>query len=390
MDYGGIIMRLTNGKIVTKDTVLYGYDLIIENDKIKDICCSSGAKYSCDVVDCNENYIMPGLIDLHCDTLESIVVPRKGLVFDVDYALLQSDRQLISQGITTIYHSISVANSTIVNRKRTLSVEEQLKIGECIKKAKNLLINHKYHARLELNTIDAYDTVINMIKNNEIDELSLMDHTPGQGQYHDLEMFKKEIDKQYGELNETNKNKIIQTCQSKKKFTIEQLQYIISLCNTHKIPMAYHDVDNKKIVKWMKTNNFSICEFPLTLSVAQDIRESNLYTLVGAPNIIHGKSHNNNTSAIELLKHGLAQIICSDYYSPAMLLSIFKLKEIGFKLEEAVCFASYFPAQALGLCNKGCIAVGNIADIIIVHKNKSLPYVTSAFVNGKLKYRIGV
>lgn len=122
--------------------------------------------------------------------------------------------------------------------------------------------------------------------------------------------------------------------------------------------------------------------------MAQYSDKSGLYNLVGAPNIIHGKSHNNNLSAIELLKSGLVKIICSDYYSAAMLLSIFRLKELGFGLEAATRFCSYFPAKALGLDNKGCIAVGNYADIIIVNAKHSLPYVTSAYINGKLKYKI--
>ena len=331
---------------------------------------------------------MPGLIDLHCDTLESIIVPRKGLIFDVDYSLLQIDKQLISLGITTMYHAISIANSTIVNRKRTLSVEKQLEIGKTIKAAKNLLINHKFHARIELNTIEAYDILINMIKNGQIDEISLMDHTPGQGQYHDFDLFKKEIDKQYGFLSESDKNRIISTCLNKEKFSENQLKSIISLCNAYQIPMAYHDVDNYKIVDWMKLNNFSICEFPLYLKVAKYVNESSIYNLVGAPNIIHGKSHNNNLSAFELLKSGLANIVCSDYYPSAMLLSIFKLNELGFRLEEATRFCSYFPAKVLGLSNRGYIAAGNYADLIIVNAKHSLPYVTSAYVNGKLKYKI--
>ena len=384
-----MFLRLTNGKIVTRDKTLSGYDIIIENERIVDICKSNCINNIKNTVDCDDNYIMPGFIDLHCDMLESIVVPRKGIIFDVDYALLQSDKQLISQGITTIFHSISIANSTIVNRKRTLSVEQQLQIGKHIKKAKNLLINHKFHARLELNTIEAYNNIIEMIVNNEIDELSFMDHTPGQGQYHNIDTFKKEIDKQYGLLSTFEKDRIVKICQSKTKLSIEQLNYLISLCNDLKVPLAYHDVDNKKIVEWIKNNSFSICEFPLSVSVARTIQESGMYVLVGAPNVVQGQSHNNNTSAIELLKLGLAQIICSDYYSPSMLLSIFKLRDIGFSLENAVDFVSYYPAKAIGLKNKGYISVGNIADLIIVNSS-SLPFVSSVIVNGKFKYRISV
>lgn len=385
------MLKLINGKIVLSNKTLVGYDLYIDNGKIIDICKHlSMSKSICDIIDCKDAYIMPGLIDLHCDTLESIIVPRKGIQFNIAYSLLQSDRQYISQGITTMYHSISVANSTIVNRKRTLTVSNQLEIGKTIKQTKDLLINHKYHARFELNTIEAYNPILNMLYNKEIDELSFMDHTPGQGQYRDLEMFKKEIDKQYGYLSETKKSKVIADCISKPKLSTKQIDCLIATCHNQNVPLTYHDVDKKAIVDWMKANHFSICEFPLELSVAEDIKKAKIHTLVGAPNIIIGRSHNNNLSALELLKTGLAHIICSDYYSPAMLQSIFILQKYGFTLEESVRFGTYNPAIAMGIKNKGIISVGNVADIIVVNVTDFTPYVTAALVNGELKYMIKI
>lgn len=148
---------LINGKIITEDTILENSVLRIKSgyiDKIVD--CNENIEYG-EVIDCAGKFIMPGLIDIHSDVVENIIVPRKGIVFNNYTALSEVDKELASQGITTMYHSISIANSTICNRKRTLSVKQMIDIGDDIfKYHKEMLINHRFHARLELNTIEAY------------------------------------------------------------------------------------------------------------------------------------------------------------------------------------------------------------------------------------------
>ena len=94
-------------------------------DKIAD--CNEDMEYG-EIIDCTGKFIMPGLIDIHSDVVENIIVPRKGIIFSNYTALSEVDKELASQGITTMYHSISIANSTICNRKRTLSVKQMIAI----------------------------------------------------------------------------------------------------------------------------------------------------------------------------------------------------------------------------------------------------------------------
>lgn len=172
-------ITLINGKIVTEDTILENSVLRIKSgyiDKIAD--CNEDMEYG-EVIDCAGKFIMPGLIDIHSDVIENIIVPRKGIIFNNNTALFKVDKELAGQGITTMYHSISIANSTICNRKRTLSVNQMIAIGDDISKHRTeMLINHRFHARLELNTIEAYPEILKRIKNGVIHELSLMNHTP--------------------------------------------------------------------------------------------------------------------------------------------------------------------------------------------------------------------
>ena len=58
-------------------------------------------------------------------------------------------------------------------------------------------------------------------------------------------------------------------------------------------------------------------------------------------------------------------------------------------LSEAVCFASYYPAKAIGTDSMyGSISPGKIADIIIVDASKNIPSVVLTFINGKITQQL--
>lgn len=382
---------LINGKIVTEDTILENSVIRIESGYIDKIADRNENMEYGEIIDCTGKFIMPGLIDIHSDVVENIIVPRKGIIFNNYTALSEVDKELASQGITTMYHSISIANSTICNRKRTLSVKQMIAVGDDISKYHTeLLINHRFHARLELNTIEAYLPILERLKNGIIHELSLMNHTPGQGQYSSLEVFKVEVKKQYGEISSERVNEIICECQNKPLLSHYQIQNLLRTAQECNVSIAFHDVENETQLKFMKENKISICEFPLNFDIAKEAHEQGFYNLVGAPNIMKNGSHNKNVSALELIKAGYAHIICSDYYTPALLQSIFIISQkANIPLYEAVKYTTLNPAIALGIQDEyGSIAVGKRADIIIVSNDKLIPKVCKVIVNGKVKIEL--
>lgn len=381
-------ITLINGKIITENSILKNNILRIHAgyiDKVVDY--NENMEYG-DIIDCTGKFIMPGLIDIHSDVIENIIVPRKGVVFNNYTALCEIDKELANQGITTMYHSISIANSTICNRKRTLSVNQMIAIGDDISKySEEMLINHRFHARLKLNTIEAYPEILKRLKNGVIHELSLMNHTPGQGQYSSLEVFKVEIRKQYGDISAKRVDEIIRECQNKPLLSQIQIQNILKIAQKNNIPIAFHDVELEMQLRFMKENGIKICEFPLNLDIAKKAHEQGFYNLVGAPNIMKNGSHNKNIAALELIKAGYAQIICSDYYTPALLQSIFIIAQnTNIPLYETVKYLTLNPAIALGIHDEyGSIAVGKRADIIIVSNDAPIPRVCKVIVNGKVK-----
>ena len=194
---------------------------------------------------------------------------------------------MIGLGITTIFHSISIANSTICNRERTLSVPQMIGIGDAINQYDaQMLIHHRFHTRLELNTIEAFESILNRIKSNQSHELSLMDHTPGQGQHASLDTFKVEIRKQYGDISESQMLSIIKECQAKPLLTSAQISELLECTNSMGIPIAFHDLETDRQLLFMKEYGIRIAEFPLSTDISARAAADGFFNVVGAPNII--------------------------------------------------------------------------------------------------------
>src|SRR5262245_12392519 len=45
--------------------------------------------------------VLPGIVDIHGDAFERQMMPRPGVHFELDIALMESDRQAVANGITT-------------------------------------------------------------------------------------------------------------------------------------------------------------------------------------------------------------------------------------------------------------------------------------------------
>lgn len=382
---------LKNGLIITEDEIITDHVALIENGIIGGILPNQRTSLiDAYEFDCKNDYILPGIIDIHSDVIEKVIALRKETVFSNIIALNEIDKRLAYQGITTILHSISFA-TTICNNKRTLSLENMSNLCDLIYEQKqNLLINHKFHARLELNAYSAYEKLLSYISEGKIHKLSLMDHSPGQCQYRDLNTYRKIMNLQYGRIPDEQADQIIKVCKTKPKIEDKQLNILIYKAKENHVPVAYHDVEFKSQIDMMVKRGINICEFPLNSEVAHYANKNNIFSVVGAPNIVLGHSHNNNTSAREPIANKCANVICSDYFSTSLLVSIFVLvNEKICSLPEAVKFVTINPARAIGIDKKyGSISEGKVADIIIVNYDDVIPTVRATFVKGKLKTMI--
>lgn len=388
-----------NGKLITPVEVLENKVLVLENDRIIDILAEDVidlGQYD-EKIDAHGRYVCPGFIDTHSDKIEQIIQPRPTSVMDFEMGLKEIERQLINQGITTIYHSISLYQDDYFGASELRYKKNVLKLAELINNIheRHHLIHHRLHLRIEIDNLEAFDIVSKMLREKTVHEISFMDHTPGQGQYRNIETYRKTITAYHGETVTTlGFEGVLEHHKNKRTLSFEQLHELAELARANGIPAASHDDDTAAKLQVNKELGVAISEFPTTIDVARQAQQLGLATVVGAPNILLGGSHTGNLSAAEAVKKGCADILCSDYYPAAMLHSIFIMHEQhGVPLPEIVNKLTLNPARAMCIDNDyGSLAVGKKADLLIIKILDGYPVITHALVDGKvisqLEYRV--
>ncbi len=380
------MIEIKNGKIVTPSQIIEGKSLYIENNIIRDISNHGTAVEK--TIDAHGRYILPGFIDVHSDKIEKIINPRPTAVFDFELGLKEVEKELLQQGITTIYHSFSMYKDKAFGVCVLRTKENVRKMTELIKDIhnRNHLIHHRCHLRCEIDNLEVYDIAKDMIHRGMVHEISFMDHTPGQGQYKDLEIYRKSVDYSTGQTFED----IMNYHQNKEKLSFDQMKELAELAHSKNLTVASHDDDTVEKLKCNAQIGVDISEFPITLEVARKAKGMGFYTVLGAPNILLGGSHSGNLSAAEAILNDCGDILCSDYYPQAMLHSVFIMHhKYGAALPEMVNKVSLNPAKATHIDGEyGSIEIGKKADLLIVDELDGYPVITHVLVDGKMTSRV--
>ncbi|MDR3566346.1 MAG: alpha-D-ribose 1-methylphosphonate 5-triphosphate diphosphatase [Negativicutes bacterium] len=372
---------ITNGQLVLPDRVVDNGELLVENG----IICHAGkqgehrTKVADRVIDAQGGYILPGFIDLHSDAIEKELEPRPGAFFNAELAFSELEKKLAGQGITTMYHSFSFAGAE-------WGVREDNGAADCIRRmigmARNsALIRNKMHLRFEITNYMAVDIIRGLLRDGMIDLLSFMDHTPGQGQYPTVEDYKRYLEKTY-HVHFSEVDRILAAKEEGRTRSDESIELLQTAALAEGIPLASHDDDRPEQVRYYKAKGVTISEFPINIETTQAARAMGVDVCVGAPNIVRGGSTGKGMRAIDAIEAGAVNIICSDYYPPAILHAVFQLAQKNLSLPEAVAMATCLPARALGLTTLGSLTEGNTGDVIVVKIRGQVPVVTNTIVGG--------
>lgn len=377
-----------NGKIILEQEILENHAVVVEDEKIKEIIPEENISLfpEANKIDANNGFIAPGFIDIHSDYIEGIVSPRPTSMMDMDISLREAEKILISHGITTMFHSLSFYREDAFTHKPMRYPENVQRLVDAISRTHHdlHLIRHRLHARFEVDNIDEVDSLIENIEAGKVHLLSFMDHTPGQGQYRDLEVYSETL-KGYRDLTDSDVQTIIKERQNGTFLTIEKMKEVADIAIGKGIAIASHDDDHPAKIDLVKSFGTTISEFPITLEVAKKAKEAGLQTIAGAPNVLLGGSHSGNLSAAEAIMHGCIDILCSDYYPAALLHAVFHLhEEYGYPLEDMFRMVTINPARAVRLDRElGSIHPGKKADLLVIEKmDDGYPMLTMTMVNG--------
>jgi len=337
------------------------------------------------IIDASQKYILPGLIDIHCDAIEKEVQPRPNTLFPLEMSLLEFERKLPVHGITSMYHSLSLGVG--------LSLRGYHLVNELIDlihryNAERSLVCNNVHLRYEVSYDEGLPYIERYIKDKLIHYLSYMDHSPGQGQYRQEGSFERYVMKNQGITLAEVKDLVDDLMKRRQAIDWNRLKQLSLMASDNNIAVASHDDDTYEKIELAKSSGVAVSEFPITLDVAKHAVKQGLSVCVGAPNVVRGASHDHNLRAVDAIMEAGAQIICSDYHPASMLQAVFKLeRDENIPIHEAVKLATLYPAKAMGISEQlGSIVEGKKADVIIVDQFHDLPFVKMTIVNGKIVY----
>ncbi len=380
---------ITNGEIVGEDEIASGMDLLIEDGAIADIVPrgSAGLRPE-DVVDARGRFVMPGFVDIHADYIERMAAPRPTSIMDFALSLREAERELATHGITTMFHSLALYDHMVFDSNPIRDPENTKRFIDIIEASHSSrhLIRHRFHARFEIDNLRRVEELSGYIRDGKVHLVSFMDHTPGQGQYRDLEMYRGTI-RGYRDLSDEEIDATIVRLQGRAKLEESTIRAIAGLAIANGIAVASHDDDTVEKLAFVQGFGATISEFPITLEAAREARRLGMRTVIGAPNILLGGSHSGNLSAMEAFLDGSADILCSDYYPASILHAVFRLaREEGVGLPRATRLATLNPAEAVRMGDDiGSLKPGKKADIIIVDRiDGGFPAVTAVFVDGRM------
>ncbi|MBI5781261.1 MAG: alpha-D-ribose 1-methylphosphonate 5-triphosphate diphosphatase [Rhodocyclales bacterium] len=376
-------LYLTGARVVLPDAVLEDAAVLIEDDVIAAINPESG--HGALAVDLRGKTLMPGMIDLHCDALEKEVEPRPNVHFPLDFACAQADKRNAAAGVTTVFHALSFANEELGVRNNAFAAAVARAVHAWNPHG---LIDNRVHCRYEVTDPTAPEILLELMAAGEVHLLSVMDHSPGQGQFKDIAAYRDYLARTYkksaGELDALLENKLAQA-----EGAMERIRRLIGAAHERGIRVASHDDDTPEKVETLHGLGVGISEFPINLESAQAARERGMSTVFGAPNILRGKSQSGAMRALDAVKAGVADCLCADYHPAALIMAVFRLPELaGISLADAVRLVSTNPARAAGLTDRGEIAVGKRADLVAVAHINGLAQASSVFSAGKLVFEV--
>jgi alpha-D-ribose 1-methylphosphonate 5-triphosphate diphosphatase len=365
---------LANAKLICPEGIQHGH-LVMAEGRIKNI---GNGNFPRGHEDMEGDYLMPGLVELHTDNLEKHLMPRPEVYWPEPGAALEAhDAQMAAAGITTVFDSICVGEPTDKGRRLMLDLSIR-----ALKEAEGLRADHRVHLRCEVSDPKMWQMFEQVAGTEGLGLVSLMDHTPGQRQWRDVQTYKNYYRKH---ISDEEFNKLaIELAEQRDRFAPEQSVKVVKFCQERKLPLASHDDTDCGHIEEALKNGVSISEFPTTLEAAQAAKNAGLSVIMGAPNLIRGGSHSGNVSALEVAQNAALDCLSSDYVPSGLLYGTWLLhQKAGWELSAAMKTVTENPARCGGLKDRGRLSPSLKADLIRVKVVDRRPVVRSVWVAGR-------
>ena len=330
------------------------------------------------------DWLMPGLVELHTDNLEKHLSPRPGVLWNAHSAMTVHDAQCAAAGITTVLDSVVIGDLDEGGARSQTQHTSIAALHQCSEEGL-MRIEHLLHLRCEVSAPDILEVFHQYADDTLLRLVSVMDHTPGQRQWRDLKSYRRYTERNGRYTDEAFDAMIAQRKADQQAYALPHRQVIVQASRARDLPLASHDDTLLADVELAVQEGVSLSEFPTTVEAAQAARNAGMSIIMGGPNMVKGGSHSGNISAAELAQCDLLDIFSSDYVPSSLLMATFMLGGLEkWTLPKAVRTVTRNPARAIGLMDRGEVAVGLRADLLRVRMNRAgMPTVMETWLKGK-------
>jgi alpha-D-ribose 1-methylphosphonate 5-triphosphate diphosphatase len=371
---------LTNAKLVLPDTVLHG-TLVLRDGLIADI--QPGRSHAAGALDLEGDHLIPGIVDVHTDNLERQVLPRANARWPSRSAMIAHDAQCVAAGVTTILDALCLGDLGFDTERGQTFLDGVRDLDELADKGA-LKGEHFLHLRCELPARDMPGALDPVADHPRVVMVSLMDHSPGVGQYRDLTRYavmrKRQTQWNDAQVQARIDGLLAQRAELREK----QRSWLLDRIRHRNLPLASHDDDTPSEISRNLADGITISEFPVTMEAARAAYDLKVEVIAGAPNIVRGGSHSGNVAAADLVREGLAQAFASDYVPASMLEAAWRAVEAGgITLPQAIAMVTDTPARMARLADRGQLAPRLKADLVRVRSIGDMPLVRSVWRTGE-------
>ncbi|MBV1927164.1 MAG: alpha-D-ribose 1-methylphosphonate 5-triphosphate diphosphatase [Rhodobacteraceae bacterium] len=370
---------LANARLILGDEVILG-GVVIKDGIIAEIF--SGANVPAGAIDCEGDFLSPGLVELHTDNLERHMSPRPGVDWPHSAAIMAHDAEFAGAGVTTVFDAMRVGS--IITGKSNYKKYARQMVDEILtlRSLGSLRISHYFHLRAEICSETLIEEMAEFGPDDRIGIVSLMDHTPGQRQFADLTQMRTYLQGKYSMSDAAVEEHFTLLRRVKEKYGVANEAAAVSDAHLYGSVIASHDDTTEEHVVQSAKYGVGLAEFPTTIEAAKACHEQGISVMMGAPNLLRGGSHSGNVAAKDLAEAGLLDIMSSDYAPASLLMSAVLLGNLGGDMAAGIRTVTKAPAMAAGLEDRGEIAVGLRADITRFELVDAYPKTSGVWVQG--------
>lgn len=358
-------------------------------------------------IDARGMILAPALIDVHGDAFERQLMPRPDVYFPMEAAVIDTDRQLASNGIATAYHAITLGwepGLRDVSRGRELM--------RCMTElAPRLLVENRVQLRWETFAFEALDAIEEALAGPLLPSIAFNDHTSMTMRAYDVPIQDRgfELSPDFSIASLDDDRMKARTAKKAQRSGLSDDEYIALLAKVWErrsevpeviakvagmgrkagAPMLSHDDTTTETRDWFRGIGATVAEFPMVLEAAQAARDAGDAIIFGSPNAARGGSHIGSLGAGDMVEAGLCDALASDYFYPAMLAAVARL-DAERRADRLTLWrlVSSGPAKAMNLTDRGEIAPGQRADMVLVDWPEGhAPAITGTWVAGRMAFR---